>query len=40
MPPTNLIVNSTFDAGAANWSGNDIEAYGTETAYRVMTEFG
>jgi hypothetical protein len=33
MPPTNLIVNSTFDAGAANWSGNDIEAYGTETAY-------
>ena len=33
MPPTNLIVNGTFDAGAANWSGNDIEAGSTEDAF-------
>lgn len=33
MAPTNLIVNGTFDAGAANWSGNDIETDHPESAY-------
>lgn len=33
MPTTNLIVNGTFDSGAANWSGTDIEASNTEGAY-------
>jgi hypothetical protein len=33
MPTTNLIVNGTFDSGAANWTGTDIEATNTESAY-------
>lgn len=33
MPPTELIVNGTFDAGAANWSGNDIEDTNLESSY-------
>ncbi|CUH84553.1 Hint domain-containing protein [Thalassovita mediterranea] len=33
MPPINLIVNGTFDAGATGWSGTDIEATYRETAY-------
>ena len=33
MPTTNLIVNGTFDSGAANWTGTDIEANNAESAY-------
>ncbi|MCG7493499.1 Hint domain-containing protein [Thalassobius sp. Cn5-15] len=33
MPPINLIVNGTFDAGATGWSGTDIEANHRESAY-------
>lgn len=33
MPPINLIVNGTFDAQAAGWSGTDIEANHRESAY-------
>lgn len=32
-PPTNLIVNGTFDAGDVGWSGNDIETNHSEGAY-------
>lgn len=35
MPPTNLIVNGTFDAGSSGWSGND-----TETSYRESAYLG
>jgi hypothetical protein len=33
MPPINLIVNGTFDAGATGWTGTDIEANHSEHAY-------
>jgi hypothetical protein len=33
MAPTNIIVNGDFAAGDANWSGNDIEADYSESAY-------
>ncbi|MFV1497209.1 Hint domain-containing protein [Phaeobacter sp. JH20_02] len=29
----NLIINGTFDSGSANWSGTDLEASNTESAY-------
>ncbi|CUJ86856.1 hypothetical protein RUE5091_00522 [Ruegeria denitrificans] len=25
MPPTNVIINETFDNGDANWTGTDLE---------------
>ena len=33
MAPTNLIVNGTFDAGSAGWTGTDLETGHTESAY-------
>ncbi len=33
MPPTNVILNGTFDSGSANWSGTDLETNHPENAY-------
>ncbi|MEJ8563214.1 Hint domain-containing protein [Yoonia sp. GPGPB17] len=33
MPPINIILNGTFDAGSANWSGTDLETSFPESAY-------
>lgn len=33
MPPTNLILNGTFDDGNDNWSGSDLETHHSEGAY-------
>ncbi|WP_417837880.1 Hint domain-containing protein [Tritonibacter scottomollicae] len=33
MPLHNLILNGTFDAGAAHWTGNDIEASYNQSSY-------